>query len=88
VLGGLRVRQPHAGTGPTRAWATAAGLARGARVHVEVGSDRAGEPGSIAGWLLPGRHPGVVLHARVRVGGTRVHGTRVDGARAAREAGR
>lgn len=43
-------------------------LARAARVGVDVASDRAGEPGSTSGRLLPGSHPGLVPHARLRVG--------------------
>lgn len=46
---------------------TAFGRARLGRVTVQVDSDQAGEPGSIAGWLRSGRHRGLVLQARARV---------------------
>jgi hypothetical protein len=66
LLRGLQV------DGQGRPWsltATAYGRVRLARVDVQVGTDLAGEPGSIAGWLRSGRHPGAVLHGRLRVGG-------------------
>ena len=44
------------------------GTARPARVAVQVSSDRAGQPGSIAGWLRPGRHAGLLVRARLHVG--------------------
>lgn len=68
VAGRLRDTQVDAGgalrTSASRAW----GRARLARVLVTVGTDLAGEPGSIAGWLRSGRHPGAVLRARLVVG--------------------
>ena len=50
---------------------TARGRARLGRVVVQVGTDRAGEPGSIAGWLRAGRHRGAVLSAALQVGPAR-----------------
>ncbi len=69
----LPVRLPFSGTqlpgGVARtARSSARGRGRLARVAVEVDSAAAGEPGSIAGWLRPGRHPGAVLTARLEVG--------------------
>jgi len=57
VAGQLRSARVHA-----------RGRARVGRVVVQVGTDLAGRPGSIAGWLRSGRHPGVVLSGRLRVG--------------------
>lgn len=71
VAGLAVVRQPRPGAAALRFQASARGRCRLARVRVDVASDRAGEPGSIAGWLLPGEHPGLVLRARLRVGGPR-----------------
>lgn len=47
------------------------GTARYARVDVRVDSALRAQHGSIAAWLLPGSHHGVVLAARLRVGPVR-----------------
>ncbi len=44
------------------------GSGRLARVDVRVGSDLAGQPGTLAGWLRSGRFPGIVLRGSLRVG--------------------
>ncbi|HEU0102329.1 MAG TPA: hypothetical protein VFR07_08430 [Mycobacteriales bacterium] len=67
VAGRLRGRQRDAAGRPVGSTSTAYGTARPARVDVRVDSALAGEPGSIAGWLLSGRHPGALLRARLRV---------------------
>lgn len=59
--------------GPVSARSRVRGSGRVARVNVEVTTDRAGEPGSIGGWLRPGHHAGLVLQGRLTVGPTRSH---------------
>ncbi len=68
AFGGLRLTQLDATGAARRARATAVGRVRLARVDVTVTSGAWAVPGSIAGWLRPGRHRGLVLRARVRVG--------------------
>ena len=68
VLGLLALDQVDAGGQRRTARVSARGRARPGRVLVQVGTDLAGRPGSIAGWLRSGRHPGVVLTARLQVG--------------------
>ena len=71
VAGGLPGRQLDDDGRPVPFTAAARGSGRLARVLVRVGSDRAGEPGSLAGWLRSGRHPGAVVRLALRVGGGR-----------------
>lgn len=67
VAGRLRGIQVDAAGGPVRSTSTAYGRGRFARIEVQVGTDLAGEVGSIAGWLRSGRHLGAVLDARLTV---------------------
>lgn len=67
VVGRLPGTQVDAEGRTVRSTTTGYGLARLARVAVQVGTDLAGEPGSIAGWLRSGRHHGLVLRARLWV---------------------
>lgn len=67
VAGRLRLLQATATGGTVTGTTTAYARARAARVGVRVGTDTAGDPGSIAGWLRSGRHRGLVLSGRLRV---------------------
>ncbi len=67
AAGWLRGNQVDAAGRLRRSTTTAVGRARLGRVTVQVDSDLAGEPGSIAGWLRSGRHRGLVLRMRARV---------------------
>jgi len=68
ALGVLRTTQVDAAGQARSAVSTVRGRARLGPVVVQVGTDLAGEPGSIAGWLRSGRHRGAVLSAALRVG--------------------
>ena len=67
VAGRLRGRQIDAAGAAVSSTVTGYGRGRPARVDVQVGTDLAGEPGSIGGWLRSGRHPGAVVGCRLRV---------------------
>lgn len=67
LAGWLCGRQLDAAGRLRRSTTTVLGRTRLGRVTVQVDSDQAGKPGSIAGWLRSGRHRGLVLHARARV---------------------
>jgi hypothetical protein len=67
MAGWLCGRQLDAAGRLQRSTTTVLGRTRLGRVTVQVDSDQAGKPGSIAGWLRSGRHRGLVLQARARV---------------------
>jgi len=67
VAGRLRGQQLDAFGAPVTSTSTVLARCRAARVVVQVGSDHAGEPGSIADWLRAGRHRGILLAGRLRV---------------------
>jgi len=71
VVARLRGMQVRADGHPLSNTCTGYGRARFARVDVQAGTDLAGQPGSIAGWLRPGDHLGLVMSARLRVGARR-----------------
>ena len=68
AAGLLRTTQVDAGGRERTARAALRGSARAAGVLVQVGTDLAGSPGSLAGWLRAGQHPGAVVHGSLRVG--------------------
>lgn len=70
VAGRFSISQPADDGSPRTARSSLRGLARPALVQVEVESGLAADgPGTLAGWLRPGRHCGLVLeHCRLEVG--------------------